>query len=334
MEQEENKNLPAKLNIPPEQLTEQVIKAFFAKEISRKEYQEVLKNLEKVKPTTENLPEVERVMKDVAGVVKKLKQFAKDIAAPYDKTHGNILKAMTDLLSAIETKVAIINAEKNARNEELEAEKAKANAEKARIDNIKNTMVAFINNCTAFIATATSDKQIINIQKRIGTEKSKKGFYAEFMPDLIDKTAALDELIEERKLYIKKEAELSAAAIEALKNDDVEAAAEIREQQEQLETDMEENILRLQEEAFQQISNDETVYVPEPVGEALKGRNYWRWEVEDLHKLYKKRPDLVILTPNREAIDQMMAANRDQWNKEGKKDAVLDTIKFFIKKFL
>jgi len=332
---EENKNnLPAKLNMPPEQLTEQVIKSFFQKEISRKEYQQVLQGLEKIKPTKDNLPQVDKSIKDVTGVTKKLNQFAIDVAKPYDKTHGAILKAMKELLKPILDKVAIIEAEKKAKNDELLADLEKASTEKARIENIKATMAAFINNCTAFIATATSDKQIINIQKRIGTEKSKKTFYAEFMQELIDKTAALDSLIEERKAYIKKEAELSAAALEAMKNDDIEAAAEIKEQQEQLETDMEENILRLQEEAFQQVSNDEPVYVPEPAGEALKGRNYWRWEVEDLHKLYKKRPDLVILTPNKEAIDQVMSANREQWNKEGKKEAVIDTIKFFIKKFL
>src|SRR6478752_291918 len=141
---EENKNnLPAKLNMPPEQLTEQVIKSFFQKEISRKEYQQVLQGLEKIKPTKDNLPQVDKSIKDVTGVTKKLNQFAIDVAKPYDKTHGAILKAMKELLKPILDKVAIIEAEKKAKNDELLADLEKASTEKARIENIKATMAAF-----------------------------------------------------------------------------------------------------------------------------------------------------------------------------------------------
>ena len=273
-------------------------------------------------------------MKQVSGVIKKLKQYAKDIAAPYDKAHSNILSGMNDLLSVILEKVAIIEAEKKAKNEELLAEQAKANREKARIEGIKNTMTTFINNCTQFIAGATSDKQIVNIQKRIGTEKSKKAFYAEFWDELVSKCDAMDDLMNERKAQIRKMDELSAAAENALKNNDAEAAAEIKEQQEQLESDMEENILRIQEEAFNQISNDTPIVVAEPTGEALNGRNYWRWEPVDLQKTLKKHPDWLILEPNKETIGVFMAENREQWKKEGKDEVIIDGIKFFIKKYL
>ena len=109
-------------------------------------------------------------------------------------------------------------------------------------------MTQFINNCTQFIATATTDKQITAIQKRIGSEKSREGFYSEFLDEFKSKCAVLDPLIKERKEYIKKMDELSAAALKAAEEKDPEAAADIKEQQEQLENDMEENILRLQED--------------------------------------------------------------------------------------
>ncbi len=330
----EQNNLPAKLNMPPEQLTEPIIKAFFQKEISRKDYQQVLQNLENVKPTKENLPQVDKIMKDVNKVINELMEGAQIVGSPYFKAHKNILAAMKELLKPILTKVTLIEAEKKTCNDELLADLAKANAAKARIDNIRNTMTTFINNCTAFISTATTNQQIANVQKRIGTEKSREGFYGEYLPDLKDKCNALDTLINERKGIIRKQAELSAAAETALKNDDAEAAAEIREQQEQLESDMEENILRLQEKAFEQITNVEPIYVAEPVGEALKGRNYWRWEILDATKVYKKRPELIILEPNKEAIDKLMAENREGWNADSKSEVVMDGIKFFIKKFL
>ena len=217
----ENKNnLPAKLNLPPEQLTPELIKAFFQKEISKKEYQEVLSNLDKIEPTKDNLQEVDKVMKGVNGVIKKLTAFAKETGSYYDKAHKNILAMMAELLSAITTKVDVINAAKEARNNELLAEIAKANAEKARIELINSSMTQFINNCTQFIATATTDKQITAIQKRIGSEKSREGFYSEFLDEFKSKCAVLDPLIKERKEYIKKMDELSAAALKAAEEKD------------------------------------------------------------------------------------------------------------------
>ena len=67
----------------------------------------------------------------------------------------------------------------------------------ARVDNIVSTMTLFINNCTQFITTATTDKQITAIQKRIGSEESREGFYSEFLDEFKQKCAALDPLIKE-----------------------------------------------------------------------------------------------------------------------------------------
>jgi hypothetical protein len=334
MKEENKNNLPAKLNLPPEQLTEPLLQAWFTKEITRKEYQSVLQNLEYIKPTKENLKECNGKMDEIESVIKKIMDFGTDTGSPYFKAHKAILKSVKDVLAPILTKVTSIKADIKTKNDELLADLAEAAAKQARIDNIKNTMIMFINNCTQFIALATTDKQIVNIQKRIGTEKSKKGFYAEFYDELVGKCDALTALINERKEFIRKQSELSAAAETALKNDDAEAAAEIKEQQEQLESDMEENILRLQEEAFNQISNDTPVIVPEPVGEALEGRNYWRWEIVDMNKVYKKHPEFIILEPNKETLDKYMSENREQWKKDGKKEFLFDGIKFFIKKFL
>lgn len=331
---EENKNLPAvRLNLPPDKLTPEVIKSFFQKEISRKDYQQVLQKLELVKPTKENLPQSGKVIGEVNKVIKELQEFAKSNGESYFKTHRSFLAVMKEILEPILSKVQVIEAEIKSKNDELLVDLEKARVEQARIDNIKSTMKNFINNCTAFI-TIASDAQIANIQKRIGTEKSRSKFYAEFLDEFKEKCKALDPLINERKEHLRKEADLLKAETEALQSGDVEGALDIKEKLEQLESDKEENILRLQEEAFEQISKDEPVYAAEPAGEALKGRNYWRWEVEDMLKLYKKHPDLVILQPNKEAIDKFMAENREQWYADGKKEVQYDGVKFFIKKYL
>jgi hypothetical protein len=327
-------NLPAKLNLPPEQLTEAAIKSFFQIEINRKDYQQVLQGIDAIVPTKENLVESNTKINAAENVCKQLNEFATETGSPYHKTHKLILKVMKEFLEPILTKVASKKAEIKTKNDELLADLAAQAAEQARIDNIKTTMTTFINNCTQFITLATTGKQIVNIQKRIGTEKSKKSFYAEFYDELVAKCDALTPLINERKEYIRKQDELSAAAETALKNDDAEAAAEIKEQQEQLESDMEENVLRLQEEAFNQISSDIPVIVAEPTGEALSGRNYWRWEILDAKKAFKKHEDWINLEPNKEVLDKFMAENREQWKKDGKTEFVLDGIKFFIKKYL
>ncbi len=332
---EENKqNLPAILNMSPDKITDPVLTAFFNKEISRKEYQSVLQNLEKIKPTKENLIECKKVMGEIEKVVTNLTEYAGEVGNPYFKAHRAILAAMKSLLAPISSKVSIIKAEMKSKNDELQADLAKAQAEQTRIDGIKTYMGTFINNCTQFITLATTDKQIGSVQMRIGSEKSRTGFYAEFLDEFKEKCALLDPLINERKEYIRKEAELSAAASAAIAAGDVEAAADIKEQQESLESEIEENVLRLQEKAFEQIANDTPIIVAEPVGDVLKGRNYWRWEVLDVEKLYKKHPELVTIEPNKEAIDKFMSENRIAWNNEKKKEVLHDGIKFFIKKML
>lgn len=331
---EEKNNLPVKLNLPPEQLTEQVVKAYYNGQVLRKDYQQTLQGLDNIITTKDNLPQCNEKIKSVNKVINELLEFAKATGTAYFKAHRSLLKGMNDVLEPILAKVTVIEAAMKARNNELLADLAKAQAEQARIYNIKNTMVTFINNCTAFIGTATTDKAIANVQMRIGTEKSRTGFYAEFHTELLEKCNALTELINERKGQIRKDKSLAEEEKKAIESGDSETASDIREQREQLESDMEENILRLQEKAFEQISNDEKIYVPEPAGEALKGRNYWRWEILDILKVYKKQPELVLLEPNKEAIDKLMAEKRDEWSKENKKEVVIDGIKFFIKKYL
>ena len=331
---EEKNNLPVKLNLPPEQLTEQVVKAYYNTQILRKDYQQTLQGLDNIIPTKDNLPECRNIVKSVDKVISELLDFAKLSGTPYFKAHKTLLKAMNDALEPILSKVSVIKAEIEAKNNELLADLAKAQAEQSRIDNIKNTMVTFINNCTTFIATATTDTQIVNIQKRIGTEKSKTSFYAEFLDELKEKCNSLNELINQRKEQIRKDKELADAEAKAIATGDSETAVEIREQREQLENDLEENILRLQEKAFEQISNDTPTVVPEPAGEALKGRNYWRWEVIDMKLLYRKNPELVLLEPNKEAIEKVISDSKESWIKSKKSELTINGIKFFIKKYL
>ena len=331
----EQQNLPAKLNMPPEQVTETLLKMKFQNEISRKEYQQILQGIDDIRPTKENLKECQSKINQIEMVLTKFSGHVTETGKPYFNAHKAILKAGKEVSEPILNKVASKKAEMKAKNDELLSDLAKQAAEKARVDNIVSTMTLFINNCTQFITTATTDKQITAIQKRIGSEKSREGFYSEFLDEFKQKCAALDQLIKERKDNLQKEAELSAAAATALLNNDKEAAAEIELQREQLADETEETILRLQDEAFNQISTDIPVVVPEITSEALKGRNYWRWEVIDLLKLYKKHPELINLEPNKEAIDKFMSENRHQWQKDGKNEFIYDGgIKFFIKKFL
>ena len=67
----EQQNLPAKLNMPPEQVTETLLKMKFQNEISRKEYQQILQGIDDIRPTKENLKECQSKINQIEMVLTK-----------------------------------------------------------------------------------------------------------------------------------------------------------------------------------------------------------------------------------------------------------------------
>jgi hypothetical protein len=330
---EENKMLPVQLTLAPQQLSKSVLVAFFNRELVKKQYQKILQGLQNTKPDAKNLLASQQVLKSGNKFLKEWEVFRKVISDPYKDAQKLIIQISEELVKPIETELDVLAAEIKTVDAQVSADLAREAAEKNRIETIQAAMNTFINNATMFITTATTDTQIVNIQKRIGSEKSRDNFYQEFLTEFKTKCDALTPLINERKGVIKKGKELLLEQEQALKKGDAERAAEIKEDLEIIETEMEENTLRMQEEAFNQASSNEVI-VAESMIEGAKGRHLWRWELVDINLLYKKNPELVLLVPNKEAIDKFLSQNREQWKSDGITEKKMNGIKFFVQKYI
>lgn len=331
--QEEKTMLPALTSLPMQSITEPVIKAYFNTELVKRGFVAVVNGINNLHPDKENLTDCYAKIKAAQKLSTSLDDFRKKNDPFYEKTKL-FKKCMDELLDQISNAIASKMPEIKSVNDAIAAEKHKASAEKQRIETILAAITTFINNATNFITAAQSEDDIVKIQKRIGSEKSRDGFYGEYITDLREKCDALTPLINSRKENIKKGRQIMIDIGKAIEEKDDEKAAELRSELELMEIRMEENTLRLQEKAFEQALTMPDVIVAEPTNDTISGRNYWRYEVTDINMLLKKHPNLVNLVPNTDAIDELLREKRVSGELKGKTELEMPGLKFFIKNYL
>jgi tetratricopeptide (TPR) repeat protein len=310
---EENKNnLPALRNIPPDKITKTQIVSLFNTETIRWEYNKMLQGLKSMHITKENLKEEYPEFKAADKFCKSLDTWRKSEANPFNKVDALFLEVYKEITEPILAELTSLKAQVKTAREANAAEIAQAKREQARKDLIVKTLGDFINNCTTYIVTATTDDQVILVEKRIGSEKSKKGFYAEYYQELVDKCEALKSTITAQKKKIQELQKANEAFEQALKASDDSAAAELKEKIELINEQLVENSIRLQEKAFEQSINISQDQVGQPDLNVTKGKtSRWKWKVDDIEFLHKKFPKFTKVVPNDEAIEAYMKEQRE-----------------------
>lgn len=301
-----------KLQLAPSQVTKPIVQALFAREVTRLGYNKILQGASNLSFTKDNLSADYPALKELDRLIKLLDESRKGIKKPYDGVVDIIQEVFKELLKPLQEIQQQKKTELATANDEVRKEQQKAAHEQQRKLNITNSMSAFLNNTTTSVADAKTDSEITKIQMLIGTEKSRKAFYAEYYDDFIEKCKALDDHIKARKDFIRQNADISAKIQQAIETGDEEKAVELREHQENLESATIENVLRLQEAAFEQASTIET-FVGEPMVEAVKPKSRrWAWKVDDIKLLQKKMPHLVKLVPDEAAIEVLLKSKRSE----------------------
>jgi hypothetical protein len=315
---EDNKNeLPQQLNLAPQQVTKPVIQALFNNELVRKNYRKILQGLQNLNFTKDNLQSDYPALKEADKFVKELDKYRLSVAGQYQKVQDDLLSVFRELIAPISAEIASKKAALKTANEANLAEKAAIQKENNRILGIQNAITNFINNTTRDIANAPDDTALVNIQKRIGSEKARSTFYMEFLDDLKSRCDELTPLINQRKDTIKEGQRLLREQQEAIQSGDVEKATEIKESLEVLDMHMEESMMRIQQKAFEQATKEYETVVAEPMIETVKARtSRWKWRVDDIVMLHKKNPELTQVVPNTDAIDALLDEKRKQFGKD------------------
>lgn len=322
----EEKNLPSN----PAQVTKEVVKASFNIELTRLEYQKVLQSIEDIAWTRENID------KDLLApgnfVAKKITEKKEAMKRPFIDAGKVIQEEYNGVFNPINDAISRKANERKKLALQIQEENDKANAEVDRINGINQAMANFISNITNDITSADNEKMIVALEMRIGSEVARKNIYQELLPKMKEQCEELKPLIKKQKEYIKAQKELEKNTAKAIAAGDDDKAVELRQKAEEMKETIDENKLRLQQKAFEQVENSDTA-VGMPTATAPKAsRTWWTWEVTDPTILFKKRPDLVDLVPNKKKIDEIFDKMKENGDFEGKREVTLSGIRFFEEK--
>ncbi len=337
MKEENKSNLPALRSTSPDKITKQQIIALFNTETVRWNYNKILQGLRSMHITKDNLKTEYPEFKEADKFVKAITEWRKGQAQPFNEVDALFLEVSKEIIEPILVELQSLKAQVKTASEANAAEIAQAKREQDRKDNITKTMGEFINNCTTYIVTATTDEQIVLVEKRIGSEKSKKGFYAEYYPELVEKCEALKATITTQKEKIREIKQLNDKFEQALKENDDSSAAKLKEQLEVTNMELVENSIRLQEKAFEQSMNISQDQVGQPELNVTKGKTTrWKWRVDDipsLHKKYNGKYTKVVV--NEEAVEIFMKEQREAGTfKTNEQEITVNGITFFKEKYL
>ena len=314
----------------PLPITKQSIQAKASSELTRLNYQNLLKELVAIKVEPDNLVDSQDKSKAAKKVEKAIEDLRVQEKKYWDEGAKVVQESFMEFLTPLRNEIARVNADVAKVNATQLAEKKRIEDENARILSVRAAIQGFVNKMILAISDARTDNEIVVIQKLVGTEKSRKGYYGDLMSELVAACEVLNPKINERKEDIRKMVSLQQKSEEAIKSGDIQTATEIKEQAELLDSKMEEDVLRLQDAAFEATASIEVVLTESTV-QTVKGRRLWKWRVEDIQKLAKKNPELVKLEPNSEAIEALLSEKR----KDGSLDEIdrleMNGLTFYIK---
>lgn len=310
---EEKNNLPTHLrNVAPDKITKQQIIALFNTETIRWNYNKMLQGLKGMEITKDNLKESYPEFKEADKFIKSITEWRKAQAKPFNDVDALFLEVSKEIIEPISEALTLLKTQVKIASEANAAEIAQAKKEQARVDLISSTMGQFINKVTADITLATTDDEIVLIQKLIGSEKSKKTFYAEFLHELVAKCDALTPTINEQKNRIRELNKFNEQFVQALKQNDSVKASELKDKIEETNAVLVENSIRLQERAFEQSLTITQTEVGQPEVNVAKGKTTrWRWKVEDVELLHKKYPQFTKIVTNDDEIEIFMRDQRE-----------------------
>lgn len=290
-------------------------------------YQQVLKQVLEYDVTEDNFEEAQGLNKKVIKFLSFGEEHRKEYKAPYletgriiDAAHKRFLEPFEDAKNQLQAKI-------NAVGKRMEDAAKKALQEQQRIEGLKTSINAFILESSAKIAAATTNEQLLSIERLINLEKGNKSRYQDHLPLLIERSNELTSKIKEQKDLVKELERVDAEKNMALELGNDEKAQDLLQKSALLEAKIEENTILVQENASKSVILTEIV-APE-IDMPNTRRKAWKFEVVDIKETAKKRPDLVDMSLNNKAVNEVLKTLKETGVLNGKTEFILNGIRFF-----
>lgn len=295
----------------PQRITKELVVASLISETTRLNLQDYLQKAKSISHDRESLQanyDVLLALRNIWDYLDKRRKeedkVEKEIIATRKEGYEEIMNPIAELLDAADPHLAILN------KDILIGERKLGDAIKEQVAD-RDALAQFINDTIRTITGAPDNKELVRIQKLIGTEKSHKNQYGEYAPILSEVCDELLKLIDGRKNLIVESGKLQERMNKAVADDDKPAIVQIKELMQLGKQELEENAVSISENAFKKVSQLPIVGY-DVVSKAIKPRTHrWSWRVDDIELLYKKSPEFVVKEPNTKAINAFMKQKAD-----------------------
>lgn len=332
-----NPNTPATLGflifMLPQKLTKELVVARLISETTRFNLSDLLEKSKSISRDPEALTTNYALLLQLRGIWdyldkqrKEEDKEQKDIIATRKEGYDEIMNPIAEILDAADPHIF------EANTKILLEERQVGSGIQKQIDN-RDSLAEFINTTIRSIIAAPDNKELVRIQKLIGSEKSRKSKYGEYEAITEETCDALLSLIDGRKKLITENDKWEKQLAEALASDDQPAVVQIKGMMMVGKRELEENAATISENAFKKVS-DLPIAGYHFISKAVKPRlSRWSWRVDDMELLYKKSPEFVIKEPNTKAINAFMKQKTEAGELDEYGDNVFNGLVLYKKPF-
>lgn len=292
-------------------ITKELVESSLIPELTNQGWQqliEVCKNIQITKETISlnylNLSKLRAIYEWLDEKEDEENKEDKEKIAIRKAAFDNLKKPIKEILNKAEPVFISTN------KEILKLEKEIGDAINAE-NNLRIGFIDFVNTTTKNITLAPDSKELGIIQMKIGNLKSRSKIYGEYKSKVDSVCDRLLSLIDDRKEFLKQSVKLEKDYKKANDSGDIVLATQIREEIDNHQRVVEQNANVLAQDAYNEVSSV-SIINNDMVSAAITPRLHrWSWRVDDIEKLFKKRPELVEKVPNTKAINLFMSEKKE-----------------------
>jgi hypothetical protein len=255
-------------------------------------------NLTDIKNFLELVRKAKKVIEDTH---KKEKAQYWEMCTKYDESKREMDKLFDGLM-------ADVNAKYTNLCSAIERRRQEADAKRKKEDDIKKGIENNLLHYTQLIAEAKTSAQIVDIEKKLHLEKTRKDKYGEFLSLAIERYDTLAGLIKEQKVKVKALEVLTGKLEKAKQDGDADAMLDLEQKIDDVKEAVAEGNINLQEYAINEATKvDDDIINAEEILPAVKTRRTTiKSEAIDIKTLFKKLPHLVNLVLNDEEVKKFV----------------------------
>jgi hypothetical protein len=291
--------------------------------LSKVKYTELLKNIQEFEVTKDNLPQAEAILKAIRAAINTLetgrKQSGRALRLAVDEINSGYYLYVDPLKELLEP----LAARTKELNDSAREENSVFEEDKLRVNGIKSELIAFVTSKVKEAGEAETPEKIVEIQKRAGSEKSRKNTYGEFIDTLVEIIAIMNPYFNTQKELIKcflavKEAPENASPLEIMA---------VNSQKAEIKQKMQENLAIMQDVCMKNVYEINVVEVETTLATA-RVRRISAHEVIDSEKLFKHHPEFFII--DEKQVTQYVKSRRNEVLAEKGNVIIENGLKMFI----